>query len=387
MRYLRLATQRLRTLLIALLWPLLFLALARLRPELLEQWTRVIELVTLALAVGGGLIAAGFAQWRLAHALVLVLVATLAAGFPEWPFAVTVLPVVAIAVLPWLREAGAFGISSAWTAAVLLICLALSWRAGAPVELADQWLRTELTWHEYSLSAAGLATLVLAAVTLLRLLVVQSAADLAFTGVLFALLALLPQTWHQPPAAAALAAVLTVWTGLLFHAWRLAYRDELTALPNRRALEDALKARPGRWSLGMLDVDHFKKFNDRWGHDVGDQVLRRVAATLARVEGRGRPFRYGGEEFSVLFPHDDLERAATALEAVRTALAAEPFRIRGRRAGASERGKQPATHEQTITVSAGLALGGNDAETTFKRADDALYKAKKKGRNRLVRAD
>jgi diguanylate cyclase (GGDEF)-like protein len=136
-----------------------------------------------------------------------------------------------------------------------------------------------------------------------------------------------------------------------------------------------------------LDVDHFKKFNDQWGHDVGDQVLRRVATALAGVSGRGRAFRYGGEEFAIVFPHDDLGRAGDALETVRARIADTPFRIRGQRSGAEERGKKTDSPEHTITVSAGLARGEGDAAVTFKRADDALYKAKKKGRNRLVRAD
>ena len=84
---------------------------------------------------------------------------------------------------------------------------------------------------------------------------------------------------------------------------RLAFRDELTGLPGRRALDERLRALPGRYTVAMVDVDHFKKFNDTHGHDIGDQVLRLVGARLAEVGGGGIAYRYGGEEFSVLFPH------------------------------------------------------------------------------------
>lgn len=387
MRYLTLLIQRLRLLVLVPLWPLVLLALHRLEAIPLTDWANVIDLATLALALSGGLIAAGFAQWRLTLAFLLVVAAGLGSRFPEWPWAATVLTVPVLATLPWFREGGWNGPASQWVGALMLVILALWWRGGEPARLVDNALRWSVSWQGQNWSPLSLLVAALLLAAGIRLLLRARATDLALAGAVAGLSPLLPQSGHLPATAATAAAVLALWTGLLLHAWSLAYRDELTELPNRRALDDALRSRPGHWSLGMLDVDHFKQFNDQWGHDVGDQVLRRVATELAAVGQRGRPFRYGGEEFAVVFPHDDLDRAAGALESVRATIASEPFRIRGQRGGTSERGKPGSAPEVNLTVSAGLTRGGSDAADTFKRADDALYKAKKKGRNRLVRAE
>src|SRR4029453_2870478 len=88
---------------------------------------------------------------------------------------------------------------------------------------------------------------------------------------------------------------------VLEHGYDIAYRDELTGLPGRRAFNNVMAQLGGTYAIAMCDVDHFKKFNDTYGHDTGDQVLRMVAAQLSQVGGRGRAFRYGGEEFLVGF--------------------------------------------------------------------------------------
>ena len=98
---------------------------------------------------------------------------------------------------------------------------------------------------------------------------------------------------------------------------RLAFRDELTGLPGRRALDERLRALGPHYVIAMADVDHFKGFNDTHGHDIGDQVLKLVAARLAEVGGGGEAFRYGGEEFSVLFRDKSLKEALPYLERTR----------------------------------------------------------------------
>ena len=97
------------------------------------------------------------------------------------------------------------------------------------------------------------------------------------------------------------AAGAILFISLLEESHSLAFRDTLTGLPGRRALEERLRSLGGRYTIAMVDIDHFKNFNDQHGHDVGDQVLKLVAARLAEVGGGGRAYRYGGEEFSVLF--------------------------------------------------------------------------------------
>lgn len=170
----------------------------------------------------------------------------------------------------------------------------------------------------------------------------------------------------------------------------LAFHDDLTGLPGRRALHRALERPGGVYTVAMVDVDRFKEFNDRHGHDVGDQVLRMVAARLEEVGGGGRAFRYGGEEFTVLFRGTVKEDATPHLEALREAVEESRFTLRrwGRPKHPPEgaRGKGGGRGGLSVTVSVGAAEGGrgDDSGEVLKKADKALYRAKKKGRNRLV---
>ena len=108
----------------------------------------------------------------------------------------------------------------------------------------------------------------------------------------------------------------------------MAFRDELTGIPGRRALDEALLKLTGNYSVAMLDIDFFKKFNDRYGHDVGDQVLRLVASRFSQVSGGGKPYRYGGEEFTVVFPGKSVSETTPHLERLRKELAKTRFIVR-----------------------------------------------------------
>jgi diguanylate cyclase (GGDEF)-like protein len=166
----------------------------------------------------------------------------------------------------------------------------------------------------------------------------------------------------------------------------LAYRDELTGLPGRRALNEDL-LRLGRvYTLAMLDIDHFKQFNDRYGHATGDEVLRMVASRLARVGGGGKAYRYGGEEFTIVFAGRGLDEAREHLEAVRESVAAGGFCLRNqpRPAKAPRQPKRGQPQTVAVTISIGAAEhGAETAEELIKAADKKLYKAKQTGRNRV----
>ena len=153
-----------------------------------------------------------------------------------------------------------------------------------------------------------------------------------------------------------------------------------------------------RYVLAMADVDHFKSFNDTHGHDVGDQVLKLVAARLAEVQGGGRAFRYGGEEFTVLFPGAELREALPHLEAIRASVEAYRMAMRGEdRPAKKEEGEKrraPGEHSQppeealSVTISIGAAepdVNARTPEAVLKAADEALYRAKHGGRNRVSR--
>jgi diguanylate cyclase (GGDEF)-like protein len=192
------------------------------------------------------------------------------------------------------------------------------------------------------------------------------------------------------------------------NSYALAYRDELTELPSRRAFNDALLGLEDTYTIAMVDVDHFKKFNDTYGHETGDQVLRMVAAKLARVSGGGHAFRVGGEEFSILFPGKSTKDVLPHLEMLRTEIETGAFHARGskdrrhvplpghdrRKSGrrkAVRRQRTPVQSppgELSVTVSMGVAEPSNarEVEQVIQAADKALYRAKQAGRNRVEAA-
>jgi diguanylate cyclase (GGDEF)-like protein len=168
----------------------------------------------------------------------------------------------------------------------------------------------------------------------------------------------------------------------------MAYHDALTDLPGRRALNEALLRLSGQFTIAMIDVDHFKQFNDRHGHDAGDQVLRMVAARLAAVNGGGKAYRYGGEEFAVVFPGKGVEETLPHLEELREEVAAGRFTLR-RRLRPRKRPTLPKAGGKTqvvVTVSIGAAETNHrhpKPEQVVQAADQALYRAKDAGRNRV----
>ena len=124
---------------------------------------------------------------------------------------------------------------------------------------------------------------------------------------------------------------ITLLAAMILNSKQLAYLDELTNLPSRRALKQYLGTLGRNYSIAMIDIDHFKKINDKHGHDVGDQVLRRMASFLRKVQGGGRPFRYGGEEFTIVFASKDIDEAFLCLDHLRESIADNPFIIRGKK--------------------------------------------------------
>ncbi|MFF7395514.1 diguanylate cyclase [Achromobacter sp. NPDC008082] len=191
------------------------------------------------------------------------------------------------------------------------------------------------------------------------------------------------------------AALTALCISLAHEGFHMAFRDELTGLPGRRALNERLQRMGRVYTLAMADVDHFKAFNDTHGHDVGDQVLRMVASQLRRVPGGGQAYRYGGEEFTLVFPGKTAAESMPHLETVRRAIEAYQMRLRDkparpkadqvglrRRGGRGGRNSRPLR----VTVSIGVAERGDALrapDAVIKAADQALYKAKDGGRNQV----
>jgi diguanylate cyclase (GGDEF)-like protein len=187
-----------------------------------------------------------------------------------------------------------------------------------------------------------------------------------------------------------MAAAILMGLSVLETSYAMAYRDDLTGLPARRALMRDLHGLGATYTLAMVDVDHFKKFNDRHGHDVGDQVLKMVAGQLAQTPGGGRAYRYGGEEFTLVFPGKTRDEAVPHLDAVRVAVGDARFNLRSwarpRKKPQSPKGAKQDGRTLSVTVSIGVADSSTKEPTTekvLKKADQALYRAKKAGRNQV----
>jgi GGDEF domain-containing protein len=202
-------------------------------------------------------------------------------------------------------------------------------------------------------------------------------------------------TWVGTPgmhSAFMSAAGVMLFVSLLGESHRLAFRDTLTGLPGRRALDERMRSLGSRYTIAMVDVDHFKKFNDTHGHDIGDQVLKLVGARLAEVGGGGIAYRYGGEEFSVLFPGAKLDEVLPHLEAIRASIESyrmavrAPDRPKNPERGEKRRGAGAPEQHLSVTVSIGACAPGKRARMpsqVIKAADEALYRAKQAGRNRV----
>ena len=211
-------------------------------------------------------------------------------------------------------------------------------------------------------------------------------------------------------AYSATAACILV-AAVIENSYLLAYHDELTTLPSRRAFNDALLRLQHPYSIAMVDIDHFKRFNDTYGHDTGDQVLRLVAARLSYVTCGGQAYRCGGEEFAILFPGKSTTEIVPHLEQLRGAIESSEFRMRSADRRQVPRGpdrrnehKRSRTRKGhairrlareglsaglSVTVSIGAAPSTKERaipDLVLQAADKALYRAKANGRNRVETA-
>lgn len=230
-------------------------------------------------------------------------------------------------------------------------------------------------------------------------------------GLAWSLLAAFCSLHAEPVSRAAAAymgtAALIIAASIVESSYRLAYHDELTSLPGRRAFNEAVLHLDHPYVVAAVDIDHFKSFNDTYGHEIGDQVLRMVASRLAQVTGGGAAYRVGGEEFTLLFQGKSVIEVLPHLEILRAGIENSSFSVRGgveRRSSArgadrrktsdsrvQRRRKKAAARPSradavTVTVSIGAAASKSENaawENVLEEADKALYRAKAAGRNRV----
>ena len=279
---------------------------------------------------------------------------------------------------------------------LVLVCWQLaSWLPDFSEASANYYLSWPTADYVMSWGASllvGFAAIVGIAVLLMRNSDTEAAMLGAFAALYISLAWL--QLEYISVAMGTAAGLCVVW-GLLRSSHAMAYRDDLTGLLGRRALNERLKTLGRNYGIAMLDVDHFKRFNDTHGHDVGDEVLRLVASRIRQVGNGGTAYRYGGEEFCIVFPRKPVEDCAEALDSVREEIAGYQMSIRNRsarpsrkREGARRRGATRLNGKHvSVTVSVGVAGRTpelTDPEAVVMAADSNLYRAKRAGRNRVV---
>jgi GGDEF domain-containing protein len=287
------------------------------------------------------------------------------------------------------------GSLSGWITALLFVFFYLLWAQGPPEfagALTSSLLRSRVLLEPLPLSVAEILYLSAAVTLVARALLGDSVTEGASLGYLSAGYLAYQELIPADTGLAWALAPLVAGAGILMETYALAYVDTLTRLPGRRAMERYAKQLGREYAVAMIDIDHFKQFNDTHGHHVGDQVLRMVAGRLREVSAGGKVFRYGGEEFTVFFDHNDKGVITRELERLRSLVGDKPFVLRGssrppERKGKKQRGWGSNRQKATVTISVGVAFATPEerkVENVRKRADEALYTAKKKGRNRVV---
>ena len=247
-----------------------------------------------------------------------------------------------------------------------------------------------------------------AMVLVLRFLRLQKPLEIGFVWSLVTVFLWLQSPLGSPAEVYVGTAGLMLAVSLIETSYVLAYHDELTGIPGRRAFNEALPSLDQQYAIAIVDIDHFKSFNDTYGHDVGDQVLRMVASRLASTNG-GQAYRCGGEEFAIIFRDISAKDAFDKLEALRLVVQNSTFRVRGlerRKLARPESDRRKATRrkiskpadaqttfsgtagamELSVTVSMGVAeptTRDRQPEQVIQAADQALYAAKRNGRNRV----
>ncbi len=296
----------------------------------------------------------------------------------------------AVAFVPWLCVLVAALPESRWLARsqlalILLIVslVALATRAPAHILIdVSRVFRAALPGQDPLAGAAWIVALAMA-VCLVRYVLRAAISEMTAAIALLLLAGSVLRWWHGAQVNTLLSlAAISILLGVLYGSYRMAFIDALTGLPNRRSLDESLERLGNRYALAMVDVDHFKQFNDTHGHAAGDIVLREVGALLRRHSG-GHAFRYGGEEFCVVFEGADPPVAVDGCERARAALESARIRVRPAVSGSKKLSKP---QDVSVTASFGVAARNPEqkrAKDVMATADKALYKAKSKGRNRV----
>jgi diguanylate cyclase (GGDEF)-like protein len=350
----------------------------------------------------GALAAAAFLSWyydqsRPLFAAAVVAVSVVAFDHPpaEWtarPLIAALLVPVNFALFALLRERGVLSFDGLVLAGLVVAqIVAMPWLAATGEQSASVlpiWVESLETGPDLP----RLAAIAFAAAGVVLLVLVARRRRKVETGLFWALVAMAAGFSAATDTGlwfAAGTAGLALALGVLEHGRDMAERDDLTGLPGRRAFRTVIERARRPYAVAICDVDHFKRFNDTFGHDAGDQVLKMVAAKLLGVGGGGRVFRLGGEEFAILFRGRSAGEAAPFVEEARQAVASagftprHPLRRASKPAADLPLPSHPVAPRLTITISVGLADAWSHAtpDLVVDAADLAMYEAKQAGRN------
>lgn len=255
------------------------------------------------------------------------------------------------------------------------------------------WLYTK-PYEGYVLSiGASLWMLLVFVISLVILCWRNAEAEASLIGCLIASYAIL--SWLYLPMISTVlisAAIIGIIVGIFRSSHEMAYFDELTQILGRRAFNEKLGGLGRNYTIAMVDIDHFKKFNDTHGHDIGDDVLKMVATKLQAIKGGGTVYRYGGEEFCIVF-NRPIEHCIPHLETLRENIATYKMRLRDKtnrppttQEGSNKRGQATRGLAVSVTISIGVATRTAELgkpSDVIKAADKALYQSKSRGRNCL----
>ena len=352
----------------------------------------------------GALAAAVFLSWYYdqsrplyAAALVAISVVALDQLAPDWGarrITVAIFLPINFGLFAALRERGVASLDGLVLAGVVVAqVVAMPWvaaSAATPVGIGAESVNVP----DPGLGMPGLAQVAFAAGAAALLLVIARRRGKGEHGMFWAFSAMFFGLTRQTETALwfyAGIAGLALAYGVLEYGRDMVHRDELTGLPDRRAFNSVMQRTGRPYTIAICDIDDFKRVNDTYGHDAGDQVLRMVASRLHQVGGGGRTFRYGGEEFVILFRGRTAGDTLPFAEAVRKSVADAGFTPRhpNRPPARPAQGPLPAYAVATrvlITISIGLAEAPphSTADMVLDAADEAMYRAKQAGRNRVT---
>jgi GGDEF domain-containing protein len=305
--------------------------------------------------------------------------------------------------LLYSRDKGFSAINLCFSLVVLFAIFLLSWLAIPSLQITSQTWLTSLGSMLFQLSPdirthiTPFSSVLLIIGCLLGLIRLFFKTDNTHNALFFALvLSAFAAIYHNAEFGliTIVGLAILISYSVLKDSFTMAFKDELTGIPSRRALMQFVQTLGRKYTIVMSDIDHFKKFNDTYGHDVGDEVLKLVASKLDKVLGGGKTFRFGGEEFIIVFPRKTSTEVLPFVEIVRQTIADYDIALRVKPrppkpkkplAGKKAPTKKPAKDKIVkVTTSFGVAQRTKehaDFENIMKQADIALYAAKKAGRN------